>query len=232
MNTDILKYMPFVLADIEEFQQITRAENPEFDTTKTLQEKWLNNRFVKSADKEGIEAFEELLKLKPLASDTLEDRRVRILAKLNERLPYTEIRLKRMLAAICGWDGYELTIEDLVLTVYLALESSSQVATIFDLLNRVVPMNVLLRIVQLLETYCNVSIASASRVMVDLTISPYQKRLLEETFSTKAGAASSNYVTLTVSPFQERSAEAISKARTGLGVYQEVVMTVYPLESE
>lgn len=203
MSTDIIKYMPFVLADIEEFGQITSAQNPEFDRNYNFQEKWLRNRFVKSADEDGIKLFEELLKLKPVATDTLEDRRVRVIAKLNERLPYTEIRLKRMLAAICGWDGYELKLEDLVLTVYLAMQSNSQTLTIYDLLNRIVPMNVLLRIIQLLETYCDVRVGSASRTTVELTISPYQQSELEALASLKSALVVQNFITLTVKPLEE-----------------------------
>lgn len=230
MSADIIKYMPFVLADIEEFQQITSAENPEFDRIENYQDKWLKNRFVKSADEDGIKLFEELLKLKPLKSDTLEDRRLRVLAKLNERLPYTEIKLHRMLAAICGWDGYELTLEDLVLTVYLAMESNSQTITVFDLLNRVVPMNVLLRIVQLVETYCGVTVGSTSRSMVDLTVSPYQKRDTENSVRIAPGLVIQNYMTLTVLPYQ--GLEAISQANVELdtAVSNFITLTVRPLE--
>lgn len=203
MSADIIKYMPFVLADIEEFQQITAAENPEFDKNYNYQEKWLKNRFVKSADEDGIKLFEDLLKIKTIATDTLEDRRIRVLAKLNERLPNTEIRLRRMLAAICGWDGYELTLEDLVLTVYLAMDSNSQTLTIYDLLNRIVPMNVLLRMIQLIETYCDIRVGSATRTMVELTISPYQQREAQTSVNLKSAQVVRSFITLTVKPLEE-----------------------------
>lgn len=199
---DIIKYLPAIKQDLEYYINITNAENPEFDKLSGLMTKWKNNNYPKLSDEDGLEVFEKVFNIKRVPTDTIEDRRVKVLARLNERLPYTEIRLRRMLSAICGWDGFELEIEDLILTVYLAMQNNSQIGAVYDLLNRVVPMNVLLRITQLIKCYCGLNFGAISESFVNVTIAPFQEREYVIYRDEYLGQADQFKLTLSILPYR------------------------------
>lgn len=201
---DILQYLPFIIADLEEYQKICRAENPEFEGLNTTTETWLKNKYPTEADLDGIQIWEEILKLKPLSTDTLEDRRVRVLAKLNERLPYDRIRLYKMMAAICGWDGFELTLEDAVLTVILAMETGSQLQSVKDMLLEVVPANILIQIEQTVRNYMGLTAAAGTIDIIDLAVLPRQMgHQLEVDGDLTATTASMDVTDLSILPRQK-----------------------------
>lgn len=173
---NIEKYLPDRFAEIEEFMSLCKAENPEFDNMGEIRKKWLNNRFPKEADLDGIKLYEEILEIKPLENDTIEDRRFRILTKLNERLPYTWIQLHRMLAAICGWDGYELKLEDFIITVYLSLDSMSKTNAVLDMLRDVLPMSIFIDIEETVEQFLKAPVYSYYQSTGNITIVPFSSQ--------------------------------------------------------
>lgn len=202
MSSDIIQYLQPIVQELEEIIQITGAENPEFDMMADIVEKWNRNCYPKSADESGIELMENALGLNRYPTDTLEDRRLKVIAKLNERLPFTEIRLRRMLSALCGWDGFELTIEDLVLTCYLTMESMGSVEAVFELLRDIVPMNVLFEIVQKIERYVTISHGTGETGTVELNVLPRQKTHLELETLNNILVAQRQVTDLTVYPRQ------------------------------
>lgn len=147
---DIEEYLPNLNArtpdELKEFKEIiaiAKAAEPEL---KLLRDKLLKlhyNIFPTIADEEGIREWENWLDLIRLSTDTIEDRRFRIITKLNERIPYTWVQLHRMLASLCGWDGYKMTLENLELTVEIMTGSESQFHSVVDLLRNVLPMYIL-----------------------------------------------------------------------------------------
>lgn len=149
---------------------ITDAENPEFKLFYNRLSQLLKNRFPDYANERGIRDFEDWLNVSPEPGDSLEDRRFRIKSKLNQQLPYTYIHLHKMLAALCGWGGFELTLEDFVLSAHLTLETNSQVGAVYELLLSVVPANVLFRVVQYINEETDLQLASFLQTGVRLKI--------------------------------------------------------------
>lgn len=170
----IENYLPYRLAQITEFKDLCLAENPEFDGMDQVREKWLKNKFPTEADLDGIKIFEKILDLHPADTDTVEDRRFKVLSNLNERLPYSWIQLHRMLAAICGWDGYELKLEHFILTVYLAMDSHSKLNSVISMLQNVLPMHLLINIEQAIDAFTRFYIRSYSINNLEIEIDPLE----------------------------------------------------------
>ena len=200
---NIEKYLPSRFQDIEEFMSLCLAEDPEFDNMAKIRVKWLNNKFPREADLDGIKIFEKILELKPLDTDTIEDRRERIIAKLNARLPYTWIQLHRMMAAICGWEGYTLHLEDFVLLVYLSLENNDKIRFVIDLLYEVLPMHIMIRIERAIDEYNKIAIRSYSKNIGKAKILPYQKRNLNVNVVSNTATATQALHLMEIRPFNE-----------------------------
>lgn len=196
----LIERLPDILKDFYEYQELMKAQDPEFELIDDLLLKWRENLFPKTADKDGIKFFEDLLNITPLPGDTLEVRRYRVLVKLNTRLPYTEIQLRRMLAAICGWDGFTLTVADLTLLLSLTEQSGSKIRVIYEMLREVVPMNILIEIHQLLNSYGVLYSAAATGMGVTLVLLPWQSGELKGNSGVYSAAAYRLGTALTLFP--------------------------------
>ncbi len=140
----LLDYLPEILQDIYEFKAICSAGDTEVDELKDELATAVNDNFVYTLSKKGCERWEKMLSLTPKATDTLSDRRFRILAQLNQDTPYTMRGLKQQLETLCGADGYsaELDPGNYTLAVKLALTAKGQFDEVEKLLSRVLPANI------------------------------------------------------------------------------------------
>lgn len=86
------RYFPEVIRTIKEFQAIIDSEYPEFEDLSVKRENVLNNAYLTTMDESRIVEWEKILKLKPIAESTLNDRRDAVIAtirgqgKLNSKL--------------------------------------------------------------------------------------------------------------------------------------------------
>lgn len=105
-----------------------------------------NNNFIESLDEHGCQRWEKMLKLQVKDSYTLEDRRNNIAARNAERRPYTYRGLLRILDAMCGKDGYtsDLETSTYTLIIKVQLTSKNMLSDVNDLLDRIVPANMVL----------------------------------------------------------------------------------------
>lgn len=141
--------LPSRFQSIQEFWDFCVANDPEFDSAEEQITSGINNKFPQSADINGVRAWEEILNIIPNTSDTLEDRRFRIITKLQSRTPYNWSTLHQMLETICGKDGYECVRKaPFVLGVALPIDSASKLNSVMTLLEEVVPMHIFL------DVYC------------------------------------------------------------------------------
>ena len=135
-------YFPSVLANAREFIDIAKTENPEFQKIRDLFYKWFLNTFVYDLDEDGASRWEDMLSIVPKVTDSLEQRRQRILAKLNSMLPYTHRRLVEMLNAIYGEGKTAVSIVYDKYAVYIDLTTSLKqyVRQIWIYLRTIVPV--------------------------------------------------------------------------------------------
>lgn len=147
----LIEHLPDILRDFYEIREKLDAEDPEFDKIYDVLYRWYKNLSPRTADGDGLAFYEELLNLKPKPGDSLEDRRYQVILRLNTRLPYTEIQLRKMIAALCGWDGFELEVTELEVHLKVAEKNNKHLRALFEMLRDVLPMNLLYVLTQIIE---------------------------------------------------------------------------------
>ena len=144
----IVEYFPGVIAKSDHMQNLANAENLGLELISNDYDKLFKNIYVETANTEGVGRFEQMLGILHKLDDSLEDRRVAILAKLNTRLPYTRRVLIQFFNNLVGKDGYTLRIDYGRRTIFLKIELSrkNQIAAISRMLRQVLPANMLVDI--------------------------------------------------------------------------------------
>lgn len=145
-NIDISKYWPDVIKNAREFKQISDAENPEFNILQEESQNIMNDQFVLDSTINGVNRREKTFKIIPKTSETLDERKFRLLARMNEDIPFTVPNLHNQLKNLCGEDGYSLTIlnNDFTVIVKVALVSKNNFNSVQELLERVIPQNMII----------------------------------------------------------------------------------------
>lgn len=145
-QVNVLDYLPPVVAETDEFKAIAQAENPELNNLWAEHETVLDDQFIATMDEQSCSRWEKMLNITPLGTDTLADRRFRILAYINADIPYTYKQLEIMLSNLCGADGYTMQLQNALykLVVRVALSASKQYSEVEKLLKRTVPANMLI----------------------------------------------------------------------------------------
>lgn len=186
---EILKALPEELRDLKEVQEIIKAVEGEFNKFYSRAKRSRENFIVSTANEDGVAQWESYLDIQREPTDSLADRKVKILSRLNERIPYTMVQLYRMLASICGWDGFSLELKDLVLTVRLNNKSGSMINSIMDLLQRVVPMYIVWMVGQEANVKASVKSLGFYGIGTHLTVLPIVEHNIETETSTFTSGA-------------------------------------------
>lgn len=143
MRKKLNEYLPSILLKTYEFPLLCDTEQREFDRLNTAVDEVLDAQFVSTAGERGIERYEQIFSIVPQDTDTLDERRFRVLAKINAQLPFSIRRLRQQLATLCGDDGYKLEVNGGVytLTVKVALTAKRNQQAVEELLADIVPAN-------------------------------------------------------------------------------------------
>ncbi len=83
----IQNYQPPLVRNQREMRYIAEAENPEFNWLYGILDTAMKDQFILTATETGISRWEKILKIKPPAGSTLEQRRAAVLARLLARIP-------------------------------------------------------------------------------------------------------------------------------------------------
>ena len=143
MDRRLIDYLPPYVQEYVEIREIMKAEQPEFEAAWVACENALNNQYIRDMDVYGVTRWESMLGIVPKATDTLEERKFRILTRLNSELPYTLARLKEALITLCGIDGFtiELQAAQYHIIVKLAVSNKNNYDDVVDLLKKMIPAN-------------------------------------------------------------------------------------------
>lgn len=143
---NILDYLPEVFQVVKEIKAYADAMNPELATLWLGVDDAYNDQFLYTMTENGISRWEKMLKISPMGTDTLEDRRFRVINRLNAQLPYTYRMLEAHLIQMCGANGYTMKYDKdtWTLTIKIALTSKKQFDEILALVNQMIPLNIVL----------------------------------------------------------------------------------------
>ena len=147
METDrlLIGYLPPFIQEFYEIKQITDVEQPEIDDLWKSCENALDDMFVSYATENGVKRWEKIVGVTPKDTDTLNERKFRILTKMNQELPYTITKLKESLTVLCGEGGFEIDLQpsNYRIKVKLALANENNYQDVVDLLAKMIPANLI-----------------------------------------------------------------------------------------
>lgn len=152
-NRKLIHYLPLFMQDYIEMQNIMETEQVEIDHLWVEAENALADQFILEATESGVRRWESMLGVSPKDTDTLDERKFRILTKMNQELPYTMPKLEQALTNLCGADGYSIESKpaEYYITVKLALSNASNYSEVEKTLSRMVPAN-MIQSVQIMYT--------------------------------------------------------------------------------
>jgi hypothetical protein len=126
-----------------EMRKVMETEQVEIDRLWMEVENALADQFVMGATENGVIRWESLLGVSPKDTDTLDERKFRILAMLNRELPYTLRKLEQALTNLCGAGNYSIEVHaaEYHIEVKLALTNQNNYHEVEKLLMKMVPAN-------------------------------------------------------------------------------------------
>ena len=143
MRKKLQDYLPPILLRTYEFPLLCDTEQPEIDRLHDAADAVLDAQFISTAGEYGIARYEKLFGITPMDTDTLDERRFKVLTRINTQLPFSVRRLRQQLATLCGADGYKLELngDRYTLTVKVTLTAKRNQQAVEELLADIVPAN-------------------------------------------------------------------------------------------
>ena len=145
---DLKALLPQLMTEYIELEGIMNVETTELNGVETEHESLVNNRYIHTCNEDGITRFEHIMSIVPNSNDTLEDRQFRCITKWNQTIPYNYKVLDEKLALLCGEGMYQLIVDfaNQSVTIKLALANENQFQSVVDLVNSIVPCNMLIEV--------------------------------------------------------------------------------------
>ena len=139
----LIEYLPPYMQEYKQMQEIMNGEQPEFDLAWEKCADALDDLFIISATEYGVNRWEKMLGITPKDTDTLDERKFRILARLNQELPYTMRKLDECLTVLLGKGNYviDLQADKYHIEIKLALGNKNNYQEVVDVLKKMIPAN-------------------------------------------------------------------------------------------
>lgn len=143
MRKKLQDYLPPILLKTYEFPLLCDTEQPEIDRLHDAADAVLDAQFLGTAGEYAIQRYEKIFGVVPQDTDTPDERRFKVLTRINTQLPFSVRRLRQQLETLCGADGYKLELDGdrYTLTVKVALTAKRNQQAVEELLADIVPAN-------------------------------------------------------------------------------------------
>ena len=151
---DLIKYVPDVLADVDEYKAIMTLETKEKKEQWAILEKLFDSQYILEAGEFGISLFEKMHDVMKLDTDTLQFRRNRIYQLYNDKPPFTRRWLKTSLDSMlagCKY-SYDIDTEKFTFTIYFEGVTTQVLNQVYLWLEKILPYNMLISNVYLQKT--------------------------------------------------------------------------------
>ena len=142
---DIREYWSPVVAETLEFKAIANAENPEFNYLWEKTYGLVDEFFVRTASDIGVTKMEKILNIIPLKGSTLQERKDKILWKMNLKIPYTIRFLKNILSSVVGEENRTVDVDNDTRTLIVRIKSGlTDMNSLRVDLEKIVPQDLIL----------------------------------------------------------------------------------------
>ena len=156
MKKKLIDYLPPVLKEVEELNNILDVQQSEIYNLKDSVDRMFKDQFIADATEQGLSKWEKIFGIQPKATESESDRKFRIYTRLSEQLVLTLPRLKQQLGYLCNND-YSVSLKEYTLKVRLALNVKSNYDDVAALLKRVVPANIIIDLYLLYNRYMDLN---------------------------------------------------------------------------
>ena len=143
------------MKDIKEYQQLNVASNPTFEEVKSDMSQVANNHFMSLLDEYGCDRLEKIMDIDGNDHLTLEMRRLYIITKANNTLPYTIRNLQRKIISLLGNNNFsiEMTYNDYHLKIVLFVQNFDKIEYIREHIEGMIPCNIILELLVIFNQY-------------------------------------------------------------------------------
>lgn len=140
---ELIHYLPPYMREYKEIKALMAGEQTGAEYAWNAADSVLQNQFVHDAQELGIRRYEQIYSIAPRGTDTLEERKFRVIAVMNQELPYTLRNLRSVLDTLCGYENYavELRAKDYHIEVKLALVSKTSYGDCESAILKMIPAN-------------------------------------------------------------------------------------------
>ena len=149
---------PKIFSNIPDIAQIYEINDKQSDGLDEAINQLNDDIFLDTMSESKTERWEKMLSITHQDNDTISDRRFRIKAKVLEKLPYSYRVIINKLNTLCP-NGYtfELSEDRIKVSVKLVLDSKKMINDVKDMLERMLPLNMLYSVEILYNTYAVLS---------------------------------------------------------------------------
>ena len=140
---ELIDYLPEHLKKFKEFQEINRVLQDVIDSIAGSADTLVNNCYINECDANSIAHYERIYSITPEPTDTLEQRKNRIIQKLSFSPRNNIDNLYARVAEFCGDDEYSISYEPQKnnLTIATSFEDSSRYVEFCEYIESTLPMN-------------------------------------------------------------------------------------------
>jgi D-ribose pyranose/furanose isomerase RbsD len=145
IDRKLIDYLPRFTQTYREIATIMETEQFEIDRAWLEAENALADQFILEATERGVKRWESMLGISPKDTNSLEERKFRILTRLNQELPYTLRKLEVVLTNLCGENGFSVNVqsENYTVNVTLAVENQNNYQEVVEVLDKMIPANMI-----------------------------------------------------------------------------------------
>lgn len=145
IDRKLIDYLPPFVQEYKEIATIMGVEQFEIDQLWAESDNAFADQFIMDATENGVSRRESILDISPKGTDTLDERKFRILTKLNQELPYTMRKLEQALTNLCGEDGYSIVMNpaEYYIEVKLGISNASNYSEVENILKKMIPANMM-----------------------------------------------------------------------------------------
>lgn len=140
----LIDYLPPFMQQFIEMQEIMKSANISTDVIDCNIKNTCDDAFILDADEIGIARYEKFLNIIPLQSETLEERRQRVLVNWNTDSKFTLKTLKKRLEQQCGEDNYKICEDSDLINyfIHIAIKANDiSISTLKNYLELWLPAN-------------------------------------------------------------------------------------------
>ena len=207
MDRKLIDYLPPVLREVVELQEINEANEPEISLAWDAMALILANQFLDSATEWGVKTWEEDLRIHPKDTDTLEARKTRLKAMWNLELPYTLPWLRRWVSNICGPSGHSETVQDYTVDIQLDYtilpDADALAAQILEMVLAIRPSNMRVLMTSALQSTGAVHMGAYTERSVFMDLWPLLVNELESSGGLKMAGPLEYHAKVEIYPFEQ-----------------------------